>query len=696
MKHENAVDLRKLRDTVAASIAALNNLQRPVGHWDDLLVYIISQKFSAKTRSEWNLRRSTMDSIPSYRNIHNFLTMCIRGLSDFADISTESTNAKRDKPRSSINNVAAVKCICCLGNHFVTNCKCEEFRRKSTAQRSEIARKSKVCFNCMKPGHISPKCTHKQRCTHCRQSHHTLLHYASGQASDINESSASTRTSVPPISKTDSLPVSDNATVASVQTIKSPSIASPTVLLATAWVDVHTAEGRSFKVRALLDQGSNFSFISEALCQTIRTGRQRADLQIKGFGEKHTGAARSRVSLRLTPSKKSNPAFPITAYVFQRITSYAASRTKPVDSWPHLQGISLADPDPSSKHQIHMLIGADVYGSLLMRDLRQGPLGTPTAQLTALGWIISGPTGKNSQASKEAAVVNSVLAEDINSLLQKFWENEEISSNSPLTEEEERCERHFVKTHSRSSDGRYIVRLPFKRDPPIDIGESIACSLYNRMEEKLRNRSEIHSQYNEFLAEYESLGHMTRVNKSEKTKFLPVYIPHYPMLRETSCTTKLRVVFNASCKTRNDTTLNDHLLIGPKLQQDLPAVLSRWRKWRHVYTADIAKMFRQIRVHSEDVDFQRILWRPTDDAPVEHFRLLTVTYGLAPAPYLAMRVLKQLALDEGFNYPAAVPILNESIYVDNTLFGADDMNLLNDTRIQLIELMRRRGFQLRK
>ncbi|XP_029167680.1 uncharacterized protein LOC114938093 [Nylanderia fulva] len=532
-----------------------------------------------------------MDLIPSYRNIHDFLTMRIRGLSDFADISTEGTNTKRDKPRSSINNVATVKCICCSGDHFVT--KCEEFRRKSTAQRSEIARKSKVCFNCMKPGHISPKCTHKQRCIHCRRSHHTLLHYASGQASDINESSASTRTSIPPISKTDSSPVSDNAAVASVQTIKPPSIASPTILLATAWVDVHTAEGRSFKVRTLLDQGSNFSFISEALCQTIRTGRQRANLQIKGFGEKYIGAARSRMSLRLTPCKKSNPAFPITAYVFQRITSYAASRTQPVDSWPHLQGLSLADPDPSSKYQIHILIGADVYGSLLMRDLRQGPLGTPTAQLTALGWIISGSTEKNNQASTEAAVVNSVLAEDINSLLQKFWEDEEISSISPLTEEEERCERHFVETHSRSSDGRYIVRLPFKHDPPIDIGESLSIvrSLYNRMERKLRNRSEIYSQYNEFLAEYESLGHMTRVNELEKTKFLPVYIPHHPVLRETSCTTKLRVVFNASCKMRNATTLNDYLLIGPKLQQDLSAVLSRWRKWRHVYTADIAKMF---------------------------------------------------------------------------------------------------------
>ncbi|XP_029156123.1 uncharacterized protein LOC114946183 [Nylanderia fulva] len=696
MRNENVIELSKLRDTVAASIAALHNLDRPVDQWDDILVYVVSQKFSVKTKSEWNLKVSSSHAIPSYKDIHEFLALRIRGLSDFTDVAKIAAISKNDKPRSSVNNVSAIKCIHCSGNHFIS--KCETFLSKSATQRNSIARQNRICFLCLKPGHMSPKCTSKQRCSHCRRPHHSLLHSANHQASADDDKPESNKTGAATIAKTDTSCVLEKAAVASVQTVKPPSVTTPTVLLATAWVDVHTAEGRCFKVRALLDQGSNFSFISEALCQTMRAKRQRADLQIKGFGEKFTGSAKSRVSLRLTHCDKSDPTFPFTAYVFQRITSYAASRIQPVESWPHLKGLSLADPDPSSNHQIHMLIGADIYGSLLMRDLRQGPLGTPTAQLTALGWIISGPTGKEQRASTEAAVLNCVLSQDVDSLLQQFWMDEEISSPTPLTDEEENCERHFVRTHYRHSDGRYVVRLPFKSAPPIEIGESlsIARSLYGRMENRLRNRSELGSQYNEFLAEYESLGHMTRVDELEQTEYLPVYIPHHPVIREASCTTKLRVVFNASCKTRNGTTLNDHLLIGPKLQQDLPAVLSRWRRWRHVYTADIAKMFRQIRVHPKDIDYQRILWRPTEDATIQHYRLLTVTYGLAPAPYLAMRVLKQLALDEGVNYPAAVPILNESIYVDDTLFGANDIQTLTDTRDQVISLMKSGGFQLRK
>ncbi|XP_018359688.1 PREDICTED: uncharacterized protein LOC108758943, partial [Trachymyrmex cornetzi] len=198
------------------------------------------------------------------------------------------------------------------------------------------------------------------------------------------------------------------------------------------------------------------------------------------------------------------PGFPLHAYVFQNITSYAASRTQPVESWPHLQGISFADPDPSSRHRIHLLIGADLYGSLLKNGLRQGPIGTPTVQLTALDWILSGPTGRGRIESENICVCHNVPTHDTNSLLRQFWEDEEVSRPPPLTDEEERCEQHFLTTHSRSPEGRYIVRLPFRHELPIDIGDSlpIATVFYEKMERKLRRHAELSAQYNDFLAEY--------------------------------------------------------------------------------------------------------------------------------------------------------------------------------------------------
>ncbi|XP_077264832.1 uncharacterized protein LOC143898910 [Temnothorax americanus] len=174
-----------------------------------------------------------------------------------------------------------------------------------------------------------------------------------------------------------------------------------------------------------------------------------------------------------------------------------------------------------------------------------------------------------------------------------------------------------------------------------------------------------------------------------------VYLSHHPVLKDSS-TTQLRVVFNASSKTSNGTTLNDHLMVGPKLQSDLPSIILRWRQHRYALTADITKMYRQIAVDPEDTRYQQILWRVTPDAPITPFRLVTVTYGTALAPYLAMRVLQQLADKEEVNFPNAATIVRENFYVDDVLFGANDELTAQSLRHELEQLLDRGGFTLRK
>ena len=115
------------------------------------------------------------------------------------------------------------------------------------------------------------------------------------------------------------------------------------------------------------------------------------------------------------------------------------------------------------------------------------------------------------------------------------------------------------------------------------------------------------------------------------------------------------------------------MLVGPKLQKDLATVIMQWRQYRYVFTADIVKMYRQILVDSKD--YQRIVWQPNLDEPITDYRLLTVTYGTAVAPYLALRVLEQLVDDEGAAFPLAVPVLRHQTYVDDCAFAADNQIL---------------------
>jgi hypothetical protein len=221
----------------------------------------------------------------------------------------------------------------------------------------------------------------------------------------------------------------------------------------------------------------------------------------------------------------------------------------------------------------------------------------------------------------------------IDALLQQFWADESIPApSSLLTTDEEKCESHFAATHSRDSSGRYTVRLPFTTDTPPEIGESrlIAERMLEKLNTQMKRKPELASRYAQFLTEYESLSHMERIPLDECQSRISVYIPHHPVLRDSSTTTKLRVVFNASCRTTNGTSLNDYLLIGPKLQQDLAAILLRWRMYSVVCTADIEKMYRQILIHREDADYQRILWKPAGCAKPRSYRLLTLL--TAPRP----------------------------------------------------------------
>ncbi|CAK9801687.1 hypothetical protein ANTQUA_LOCUS2964 [Anthophora quadrimaculata] len=107
-------------------------------------------------------------------------------------------------------------------------------------------------------------------------------------------------------------------------------------------------------------------------------------------------------------------------------------------------------------------------------------------------------------------------------------------------------------------------------------------------------------------------------------------------------------------------------------------------------------MYRQLLVDSRDIDFQRILWQSVSSSPLREYQLLTVTYGVACAPYLALRVLQQLTLDEGHEFPLAAEVLRSNIYVDDVLFGSDDVDSLKQVRSQLISLLTQGGFTLRK
>lgn len=701
---ESASDLHALCDKTERAISALKNLERsPENIMSDILVYFLFQKLDPATRRAWKLKNADSKDPPTYDELNKFLSSRALALGELQphDAGKYSRNSKTTS--ASVSTTTSTTCSLCKQRHMISQC--AQFIAKSPTQRREVIKQFKRCFNCLREGHSVQACRSRFTCQKCQQRHHTTLHINANSSAQAAIASTG-------------LPSQEQATeppnVSALSAVTLTTAPTP-VVLSTATVTIHSPNGRALTVRSLLDGGSELTFMTERVAQILRLTRTRTYTSTSGINCVDAGICKAAAVIHITPRDTPTPTFTTTAYILKSLTKYIPRGAASISEWTHLSNLKLADDDPTGSTPIDLIIGSDLYNRVLV-NVQNGSIGQPGAIQSHFGWVLSGPTSDpshivpgNCDVNPHYAPARVINSDEVNNHhvvthccsleneMQKFWEVEEISPQNHRSPDEQRCEDHFLSTHSRSSDGRYIVRLPFRTNPPINIGESRAIA-ERRLASllcKLETQPDLKGEYFDFLAEYEQLNHMTRVLPVEPSQAPVVYIPHHPVVRSTSCTTRLRVVFDASCKTTNGTSLNTHLLPGPKLQLNLPAIILRWRLYKYVYSADIAKMYRQILVDPRDRDHQRILW--TDDkSNVQEYRLRTVTYGTASAPFLALRVIQQLNADDGSAFPLASPVLKNNIYVDDVLFGANDISLLIQTRDQVCALLQGGGFYLRK
>ena len=98
-------------------------------------------------------------------------------------------------------------------------------------------------------------------------------------------------------------------------------------------------------------------------------------------------------------------------------------------------------------------------------------------------------------------------------------------------------------------------------------------------------------------------------------------------------------------------------------------------------------MYRQTLIHPDDAKFHKIFFRKNVAKPLLLFMSNTVTYGTSCAPYLAIRVLHQLADDEKGRYPKTAITLKRDFYVDDLLSGATTREEAEVFRDELTNLL---------
>lgn len=696
MTKESCSELKSILLTTTQSIRALKNLGRPTKHWDDWLVFITVQKLDHMSRKDWEKAVSGSKDLCTFTELEDFLESRVRTLevldslkvhhnSKVSHTQQNSTSNSSNQNRNSVkanHTTPGNKCPLCGAKHGIGFC--SAFRRKSIIQRREFLLKENLCFNCLGRNHQVSECPSSHNCRRCQSRHHTMVHLDSEADQESHKSNSQSFQA-----QQATTTISSNL-VNSVPHIKR-------VLLATAILNVKARNGTLIKLRALLDQGSQATFITEAAVQLLNLKKQRICVPILGIASTSAGSSKSRVQLSFMSATQPTQCFSIDALVLPKLSNLLPDSSFGPSQWSHLMDLQLADPQFHLSSKIDIILGADIYGSLLIEGLRTGPIGSPIGQNTVLGWIVSGGVHTDTPKTSIAIFNINVDYQAIDHQLKRFWEVEEVDTAHTMNEDDLLCEEYFKQTHRRNPDGRYVVRLPFSSRENLmnDFGNSRphAVARLFQVEKMLDKDINLKTSYHNFMREYAELGHMRPVTCQSSVNF---YIPHHCVQKTDSSSTKLRVVFDASRKSSSGFSLNDKLLTGQKLQRDLPSIILRWRMHRYVFISDIEKMFRQISVHEDDIDLQRIVWRNSSNDPPLDYNLLTVTYGTASAPYLAIRVLHQLASDEATNFPNAAEVLVRDCYVDDILSGAESLETCQSLQNELINLLKSGGFTLKK
>lgn len=204
-------------------------------------------------------------------------------------------------------------------------------------------------------------------------------------------------------------------------------------------------------------------------------------------------------------------------------------------NFKHLTGLPLADQsDGKNRLEVDILIGSDLYWSLLTGKTRRGD-GGPVAIDTVLGWVLSGPVGIQGQGQADTTLmthtlrVESLLRHDAQALderLQTFWNLESLGianlDYSVLDEFHDKV--RFV-------EGRYEVSLPWK-DPHQLVPDNRELSLrrLHSLLRRLKQDPEVFAEYDTIIKNQIQHGIVELIEPSAEQGERVHFLPHHAVV----------------------------------------------------------------------------------------------------------------------------------------------------------------------
>lgn len=196
---------------------------------------------------------------------------------------------------------------------------CSVFKGKSPKERHQIIKELKRCYLCFSEHTVIQ--FHKTKlCSHCGGRHHSLLH----------------------LGTTDS--TFEPSIVNSCFTSTTQQHLHTCILLATIAVLVKDVNDIYQEARALLDCGSQSSFLTENCRKRLGIPRQKCDVTVQAVAGAAVSSIKARATIVLFPIICVTLHFTIDTFVLPKITGLTPANRIWTTEWSHIRGLELDDP----------------------------------------------------------------------------------------------------------------------------------------------------------------------------------------------------------------------------------------------------------------------------------------------------------------------------------------------------------------
>lgn len=569
----------------------------------------------------------------------------------------------------------SMTCIFCdKSSHSAQDC--SQARKLTIEERLEVVKSKKGCLICLRPGHFSKQCKTFVSCMFCNRRHYMLFcrEFIAGKEQDNKEKLM---------------------TQESTTTGKELSMLSNTfteIILQTLCVKVKGPRGTKV-CRLILDSGSQHSYICQSLV---------SDLNLKSVGEEELAhclfGAETRVkrhkifNVDLLNLRNKNM---VTLRVLDesKICGFVP-KVKNVELIKELfnRGIVLTDNE-KSPDEINILLGADVLSQIYTGTLIKLNCGMCAIE-TTIGWTLMGKmTSNKNKSSTSALCLNNMTVS------RALWDIETLGILDPLRAKNISLTDNEVKSYLEENivhryDGHYEVPMPWAESVS-DLKTNFwpARERLNHTTKKLLKKNLYH-EYEKTFKEWENLGIIEEVdlNKNEGH-----FLAHHPVIRENHESTKIRPVFDASLKGKNEISLNDCLPSGPNLIESIPGLLIKFRLKGIGVVSDLRQAFLQIFIAEHDKKYFKFLWwSDPDKQNIKCYRHNRIIFGAIISPFILNWIIGYHLENTTMFSEEVAENVKHSFYVDDFITSVESVSLLETLIKEVTGVMKSGGFSFKE